>query len=83
MNDTNATQELKSKAQMRIALDKALFMLAGALTAMAIAISLSVTVSIGLLMNGVLSTTFFVIRLSVTTSDAGKSILPGRSKKSL
>ena len=53
------------------------------LTARAIAISLSVTVSIGLLMNGVLSTTLRVMRLSVETSCAAKSILPGRRRKSL
>ena len=53
------------------------------LTAIAIAISLSVTVSIGLLIKGVFKTTFLVIRVSVCTSEAGKSIFPGRSKKSL
>ena len=83
MYDTNATKELKSKTQTQIALNKAPFADSCMLTAIAIAISPSVTVSIGLLMNGVLSTTFLVIRLSITTSDAGKSILPGRSKKSL
>jgi hypothetical protein len=44
------------------------------LTAMAIAISASVTVSIGLDTNGVLSTTFRVILLSVTTALAAKSM---------
>ena len=53
------------------------------LTAMLIAMSVSVTVSIGELMNGVLRTTFLVIRLSVTTSEAENSILPGRMRKSL
>jgi hypothetical protein len=47
------------------------------------AISLSVTVSMGLLMNGVLRTTFLVILLSVTTSEAAKSIFPGRIRRSL
>jgi hypothetical protein len=53
------------------------------LTAMEIAIWASVTVSIGLLIKGVLRVTFLVIRLSVRTSEAGKSILPGKRRKSL
>jgi hypothetical protein len=55
----------------------------GVLTAMLMAISPSVTVSIGLLINGVLRTTFLVILLSVETSLAAKSIFPGKSRKSL
>lgn len=43
---------------------------------MAIAISLSVTVSIGLLMNGVLSVIFRVMRDSVVTSEAANDIFP-------
>jgi hypothetical protein len=50
---------------------------------MEIAISVSVTVSIGLLRKGVFSTTFLVTRLSIITFEAGKSILPGRRRKSL
>lgn len=52
-------------------------------TAIEIAISSPVTVSIGLLINGVLSTTFLVMRLSVMTSWAEKSIFPGSIRKSL
>ena len=55
----------------------------GELTAMCIAMSVSVTVSIGELMKGVLRTTLRVILLSVTTCCAAKSILPGRMRKSL
>ena len=53
------------------------------LTAIEIAISPSVTVSIGLLMKGVFRVTFLVIRLSVITSWAAKSIFPGRRRISL
>ena len=50
---------------------------------MEIAISSPVTVSIGLLINGVLRTTFLVMRLSVMTCWAEKSIFPGSIRKSL
>lgn len=49
---------------------------------MLIAISPSVTVSIGLLIKGVLSVTLRVIRLSAMTSEAAKSIFPGNMRKS-
>jgi hypothetical protein len=51
--------------------------------AIEIAISSPVTVSIGLLINGVLRTTFLVMRLSVTTWWGEKSIFPGSIRKSL
>ena len=53
------------------------------LTANAMAMSLSVTVSMGELMKGVLRTTLRVMRLSVDVSLAAKSIFPGRRRKSL
>lgn len=53
------------------------------LTAMEMAISASVTVSIGELMKGVLRVILRVILPSTVTPLAAKSILPGRSKKSL
>lgn len=53
------------------------------LTAMEIAISASVTVSIGELTKGVLRVILRVILVSTVTSLAAKVILPGRSRKSL
>lgn len=50
---------------------------------MATAISVSVTVSIGEESSGDLRTVRFVMRLSSPTSFAGKSMWPGRTRKSL
>jgi hypothetical protein len=51
------------------------------LTAILIAISPSVTVSIGLEMKGVRRVTFRVMRVSAVTSEAAKSILPGERSR--
>ena len=47
------------------------------------AMSVSVTVSIGEEINGVFNEIFFVMRDSRDTADAGKSMYPGRIRKSL
>jgi len=50
---------------------------------MLIAMSVSVTVSIGELIKGVFNVIFFVILESSETAEAGKSMYPGRIRKSL
>jgi hypothetical protein len=79
VNDPDSPQELLMPIGIGMMLGKKQVLL----TAREIAISLSVTVSIGLLKNGVLSTTLRVTRVSVITSAGEKSILPGRIRKSL
>jgi hypothetical protein len=81
VNDSDSSQELTKGVVSAFPIDEKTNEME--LTAIEIAMSASVTVSIGELTKGVLRVILRVILVSTVTSLAAKSILAGRSRKSL
>jgi hypothetical protein len=83
MDNANASEELNDKGHATGERGIEMYRVKRRLTAIDMAILSSVTVSMGLLMKGVFRETLRVIWVSVMALEAGKSIFPGRRRKSL